>query len=263
MTKAFNTSAAPDPLENLLHQLGCEYERRDDGTYYVPGGIDLTNRNLTELPDLSRVHVGGYFACYGNKLTSLKGAPASVGGSFSCHGNRLTTLAGAPETVGGGFFCEDNQLQTLAGGPKNVGEDFCCSNNLLTTLKGGPESVGRDYSCADNLLETLEGMVGDVGGNFTCAGNKLETLRHAPKSVGGNCNCSRNSLTSLEFAPRSFTQIESDFGIFKAWGEVPVEIRMPEEKRERIARKKLAHKVEKAVVLQSPITVSMKITIKK
>lgn len=53
----------------------------------IQGSIDLRRFNLTELPDLSDVHVAGNFDCEGNHLMSLKGAPASVGGSFFCGDN--------------------------------------------------------------------------------------------------------------------------------------------------------------------------------
>jgi hypothetical protein len=83
----------------------------------VPGDLDISNKGLARLPDLSTVRVGGGFYCDGNRLTSLEGAPRSVTGNFSCDNNRLTSLKGAPAAVGGGFSCYNNRLASLAHTP--------------------------------------------------------------------------------------------------------------------------------------------------
>ena len=72
--------------------------------FVIEGDLDLSNKGLTELPDLSEVVVNGDFSCANNKLTSLKGAPKEVGGDFSCAHNQLTSLEGAPKEVGGDFY---------------------------------------------------------------------------------------------------------------------------------------------------------------
>ena len=85
--------------------------------FVIKGNLDLWNKGLTELPDLSEVVVKGYFNCSDNQLTSLEGAPQEVGGDFGCRENKLTSLEGAPQTVGGDFYCSDNQLTSLVGLP--------------------------------------------------------------------------------------------------------------------------------------------------
>ena len=104
------------------------------------GNLDLSNMNLTKLPDILKYIkvVGGDFLCSGNnKLTSLEGCPKSVGGSFHCsRNNNLISLQGSPENVGGNFYCDYNKLTSLQGSPKSVGGDFWCSgNNNLTSLQ--------------------------------------------------------------------------------------------------------------------------------
>jgi hypothetical protein len=123
----------------------------------------LLNRDIPEIVD-------GNFECYGNKLTSLEGAPMKVDGLFSCSNNRLTSLEGAPKLVGGDFICTHNSLTTLMGAPKSVGGDFYCSNNDLTNLKGAPDIVGGFY-CSNNNLTSLEGAPVKVEGNFYCKYN--------------------------------------------------------------------------------------------
>ena len=169
--------------------------------FVIKGSLDLINKNLTELPDLSDVVVKGNFACSDNKLTSLKGAPQKVGGSFLCDHNGLTSLEGGPKEVGEYFLCNHNQLTSLKGAPKAVGEDFRCYNNGLTSLEGGPQQVGGKFDCHSNQLTSLKGAPQKVDGPFHCYDNKLTTLEGAPNEIGGLFRCNCNKLTSLEYAP--------------------------------------------------------------
>ena len=139
---AFNNQAAAsaDEAEQALKSWGVEYERKPDGSLFVPGRLNISFRDLTCLPDLTSVTVGGDFDCSNNKLTSLKGAPAVVGGGFYCHRNQLASLEGAPASVAGNFNCCSNRLTSLKGGPVHVGERFICDDNPLAFLEGAPET---------------------------------------------------------------------------------------------------------------------------
>lgn len=63
------------PGEQALIDWGVEYFKKKDGTLIVPGNLNVSNRDMTELPDLSDVVVQGNFSCMHNPLKSLKGAP--------------------------------------------------------------------------------------------------------------------------------------------------------------------------------------------
>ena len=220
-------------IVNDLKNLGLI---RQDGKFYdiynlpknfvVKGDLDLSDMELTELPDLSTVtvlgnfncehnqltslvgapkSVGGDFVCKFNQLTSLTGAPKSVGGDFYCHCNQLTSLTGAPKSVGGDFWCEHKQLTSLEHAPKSVGGSFLCNHNQLTSLVGAPESVGRSFDCKFNQLTSLVGAPKSVGGDFVCNFNQLTSLVGTPKSVGGGFWCDSNQLTSLTGAPKSIS----------------------------------------------------------
>ena len=123
------TSPAPKPdatakAEKFLNQKGIAFERRPDGSLFVPGDVVLDNRRgwkFQKLPDLSMVDVAGSFVCSHNELTTLEGAPRSVGGDFFCDWNLLTSLRGAPRNVGGRFICDTNRLTTLKHAPRTVG----------------------------------------------------------------------------------------------------------------------------------------------
>ena len=183
-----------------------------DGEYYsifhlpqnfvLRDDLDLSNMDLTELPDMSTVTILGNFYCTHNQLTSLMGAPKQVGGDFYCYHNQLTNLTGAPENVGGDFNCDNNQLTSLTGAPKQVGGSFYCYHNQLTNLTGAPKHVGGVFNCGDNQLTSLTGAPENVGGNFDCGDNQLTSLTGAPKEVGGDFNCGNNQLTSLTGAPK-------------------------------------------------------------
>ncbi len=95
----------------LLNDLQCPFTPQADGSLFVPGRIDLSNKKLTILPDLSMVDVGEDFFCDGNQLENLKGAPRAVAGTFDCSKNELVTLEGAPIAVWN-FVCEENPALT-------------------------------------------------------------------------------------------------------------------------------------------------------
>jgi hypothetical protein len=99
------------------------------GDYTIKDGLISTDGNVRLIKEIKELlvqfgHIGGYFDCSDNKLTSLEGAPKSVGGGFYCRDNQLTSLEGAPQSVGGYFYCHKNQLTSLEGAPKEVGGDF-------------------------------------------------------------------------------------------------------------------------------------------
>lgn len=238
---------ANSEAEQALQSWQIDYTKRSDGTIFVAGDINLWNKNLSQLPDLSQVVVQGNFICDNNNLTSLQGAPRAVGGNFSCDHNQLKNLQGAPktvggyfscshnqladlyggpQTVGGGFWCKHNNLMSLHGAPSSVGGDFECYANRLTSLYGAPASVGGDFVCYDNLLTHLIGAPAHVGGSFWCENNKLITLKGAPLSVGHEFRCHGNpDLASLHHAPEKFRVIYSDWGVYNSWSQVPEKIR--------------------------------------
>ena len=77
--------------------------------FVIKGNVDLRDKGLTELPDLSKVIVEGCFECQRNRLISLKGAPQKVGGEFNCsHNPWLESLYGISAIpVGGKIYCND------------------------------------------------------------------------------------------------------------------------------------------------------------
>ena len=229
--KAFNDAVSP--AEQALIDWGVDYKLQAGGVIYVPGDIDIRSRNLSRLPDLSRVVVQGNFDCSHNQLVSLKGSPRDVHGNFTCSANRLMTLDGAPQKTGGNFYCGKNNLTSLAHAPVEVGGSFSCGHNPLAGLEGAPQKVGMNFSCGDAGLLSLKG---------------------APSSIAGDFWCRDNLLGSLEHAPTSFGKIMSDFGDFNTWAEVPEEYRISSETRARQAEER-DMAVTRATVLSEPLRV--------
>jgi len=151
----------PKSPEAALKALRIKFEKAGD-TIRVKTGIDLSYRDLEELPDLRTVHVEGMFRCDHNKLTSLEGAPSLVRGGFTCSHNQLTTLKGAPTEVHGGFSCEHNRLTTLEGAPTKFSGGLVCSQNPPLALPGlsrVPHTVGTlvsDHGSWPNWPELLK-----------------------------------------------------------------------------------------------------------
>ena len=106
------------------------YTLNDKGEIDVDGDVNISYMNIKEFPSYIQFGVvKGYFNCYCNNLTSLRGCPRVVKKSFYCHNNNLLSLKGSPETVGGSFYCSFNNLTSLEGAPKIVKEVFNCRKN--------------------------------------------------------------------------------------------------------------------------------------
>jgi hypothetical protein len=139
-------------IDSICKKYGIEnYTINEDRTIDVDGGVNLSNKGLTELP-LKFRRVSGYFYCSRNKLTSLEGAPISVGGIFDCYNNQLTSLEGAPKSVAGNFDCYNNKLTTLEGSPKKIGGFFRCDYNKLKDVYGIKEGfrLGGYFNISKN-----------------------------------------------------------------------------------------------------------------
>lgn len=90
------------PGEKALMDLKVSYKKLEDGRLYVPGNLNISNKDLTVLPDLTNVVVEGNFSCVKNHLTSLKGAPQMFQACVSdfgvfVHGKIPDNLRNPPE----------------------------------------------------------------------------------------------------------------------------------------------------------------------
>lgn len=131
---------------------------------------------------------------------------------------------------------------------------FWCQHNKLTSLTGAPAVIGGSFSCAANQLTSLEGAPSSVGGDFHCYSNQLTSLECAPSTVGEGFWCRDNQLTSLEGAPQKFKILVSSFGEFASWNDVPENLRVSPETKEKTRQKaeekrlEMHHKIAAASV---------------
>ena len=110
----FFKNASVDEINKFLSVLPDGYKLECD--------VDLAHKGLENLPNFSKIVVGGNFVCCWNKLKNLVGAPKEVGGKFDCCWNGITSLKGAPKKVGMSFYCLENKLENLKYKPQKIGE---------------------------------------------------------------------------------------------------------------------------------------------
>lgn len=162
--------------------------------------MDLSNKNLSKLPDNLPQEIVGNFDCSHNKLENLFGSPSEVSGSFICDGNRLTSLKGAPKKAES-ISCNNNKLTSIKiyfelNGFHRL-RFLDCSNNQITTLKGLPFRLDFGLFCKNNLLSTLVGGPSQVNGCFYVNGNNLTDLNGAPDLITVSLSVDNNNLKSL------------------------------------------------------------------
>ena len=116
--------------------------------------INLSYKNLTILPDLSRFIYLQELRCNNNKLTRLDILNNNLK-YVDCSHNKLTSLYELPENLQE-FFCNNNMLTSLPKLPKlpNNLKHFDCSNNRLTQLPMLNENLKRLY-CSNNKLNSF------------------------------------------------------------------------------------------------------------
>ena len=126
----------------------------NDGVVDVDGNVDLSRRDLTELP-LNFGRVTGVFDCSYNKLTTLKGSPKYVGKNFYCINNELTSLEFGPIEVGADFYCSDNKLTSLEFSPKIVGGWFVCYKTKIRDLYGISDNIDGELYCGSTPISSI------------------------------------------------------------------------------------------------------------
>ena len=130
--------------------------------------LDLSYKELTELPDISRFTELTEFYCYNNYLTTIPPLNPRIRVVY-CHNNRLTSLPPFnPELRV--VYCHNNRLTSLP--PFNPGLEivFCCNNRLTSLPPFNPEL--RVVYCYNNELDILPPL-NDLLVELQCQHNKL------------------------------------------------------------------------------------------
>jgi len=140
--------------------------------------IDVSNKNLDYLPDLSRFKKLKELYCHRNKLTSLPDLPKNLK-ELCCYNNELTSLPVLPENLTK-LDCHYNKLTSLPVLPKNL-EIIFCDHNDLTSLPDLPKELER-LDCEYNKLTSLP-VLPEKLKKMICFNNKLTSLPVLPENL--------------------------------------------------------------------------------
>jgi Leucine-rich repeat (LRR) protein len=113
--------------------------------------LDVSNKNIKSLPDLTRFKNLKTLICYNNKLTYLPTLPQNLK-TLNCFSNKLTSLPILPQNLKL-LNCSNNKLTLLPTLPQNL-EELFCYNNKLNSLPTLPHNL-KELQCSSNQLISL------------------------------------------------------------------------------------------------------------
>jgi Leucine-rich repeat (LRR) protein len=116
--------------------------------------IDLRNKGIEYIPDLTRFTSLLGFYCSGNRLTSLPALPDSVS-TISCDDNMITCLPDRLPRELRKLSCNKNRISRLPNVLPHQLELLNCSDNQLTTLPKNLPNKLRALNCKNNLITML------------------------------------------------------------------------------------------------------------
>ena len=146
-------------IESWLKEMNIiDYVIHDDLTVEVTGNIDLSYKNLKEIPIQFGI-IYGHFVCNHNELKSLKGCPKEIHGSFDCSHNQLINLKDGIKKIKGDFNCSHNQLISLEGCPEEIEHSFFCNNNHINNLNYLPKKIKKTFDFSKNKLNSIEELL--------------------------------------------------------------------------------------------------------
>lgn len=157
--------------------------------------IDVSNKNLTTIPPLTRFYQLKTFICSRNSLTELPLLPNSLKGLF-CDSNRLTTLPTLPDSLIV-LICSINQLDKLPNLSPSL-KYLYCGFNYLTTLPTLPPQL-NELSCINNYLIELPNLPQQLQ-KFYCGSNFLTIIPKLPNTIT-ELSCECNQLYMLPTLP--------------------------------------------------------------
>jgi Leucine-rich repeat (LRR) protein len=153
--------------------------------------IDVSYKNLTYLPDLSRFKNLERLCCDYNRLTSLPKLNKNLKRLYCCD-NQLTSLPPLNEKLQM-LSCSSNQLTMLPVLNKNL-KRLYCFNNQLTSLPVLNKKL-QNLSCSNNKLTSLPTLNEKLQG-LDCSYNLLTSLPNLNKELG-NIFCYNNPIAEI------------------------------------------------------------------
>jgi Leucine-rich repeat (LRR) protein len=130
--------------------------------------LNVNNKGIKSLPNLTRFKNLEVLDCDNNQLTSLPTLPQNIEKLY-CYNNKLTSLPTLPQNLKV-LICFHNQLTSLPTLPQKLETLYCSSNklNLLPTL---PQKLETLY-CSHNQLNLLPTLPQNLE-KFNCVNNPI------------------------------------------------------------------------------------------
>ena len=159
--------------------------------------INISNKGIKSLPNLTRFKNLKILYCSNNQLTLLPTLPQNLE-RLHCYSNQLTSLPTLPQNLEI-LNCFNNQLTLLPNLPQNL-ETLYCSNNKLTLLPTLPQNLQK-LSCSINNLTSLPTLPQNLK-TLYCLNNKLTLLPTLSQNLR-ELYCFTNELTLLPTLPQN------------------------------------------------------------
>ena len=140
--------------------------------------LNISNKNVTSLPDLTRFKNLKILHCSNNKLTLLPTLPQNLE-ELNCYDNELTLLPTLPQKLKI-LRCFNNKLTLLPSLPQKL-QRLYCDNNELTWLPTLPQNLIA-VDCSDNKLTCLPTLPQNLEALY-CYNNKLTLLPSLPRNL--------------------------------------------------------------------------------
>lgn len=177
--------------------------------------LDLSENDLTELPDLSKYPSLRFLTFRHNSVTSFKGCENNEHLiAIDCDFNQITSFEFLPKNLKY-LSCDHNLINSWKHLPTHLYRLSISDNQLISvdlsrhqqlkhldlslnpirSLEGCPE-IMEDLNCSRCSLKNLQGAPKIVG-HFDCSMNQLENLKSGPESVD-SYDCSSCQLETLE-----------------------------------------------------------------
>jgi Leucine-rich repeat (LRR) protein len=153
--------------------------------------IDVANRNLTKLPNLTRFKKLEQLHCNHNQLRSLPALPTNLQKLY-CYHNQLTSLPTLPNNLQI-LHCSKNKIRLLPPLPNNL-EKIICDDNQLTSLPILPNNL-QNLRCYHNKLTSLPTLPNGLT-LLHCTNNRLHLLPDLPNNLQA-FYCNSNPIYSI------------------------------------------------------------------
>lgn len=148
--------------------------------------IDISDKNVCYLPDITRFTLLEILYCDNNYLISLPPLPPNLR-ILSCLSNKLRSLPPLPQTLEC-LFCSYNPLTSLPPLPPNLLHLYCDKTGLTSLPAVLPPNL-LHLHCVGNNLTYLPVVLPPNLQHLYCSHNNLTSMPTLPQSINGFSYC--------------------------------------------------------------------------